>query len=909
MKTRMPNPASLPDCELEEVLWQLPVPLQIEDARGAVLFANQAMRGLDAGSRVLRARSALVGSTGADGPLTVVWYEDITDQQRAEQKLHELETHYRSALELSPQIPWIANANGEVTEAGPRWAMLTGMPTNEALGTGWEACVHADDLPHLLAAWGHAVAHEQEFDHEYRVRLTNGTYRWFRARAAARLDADGTVAAWYGTLEDIEDRKNATIALQESEQFSRSVLENSPDCIRVLDWSGRLLYVNSTAIRVLEMREPDNALGRYWPDFLPATFRTAAERALDEARAGRTSAISHSRTLSDGKTQWLESVIAGVPACEGRPPRILVISADVTNTTMARQQARTAQENVNALATRLSAVLESTTDSVVLLDHAWRLTYFNGKAARAMAGRNPRLGRSVWDIFPEERHGVFAEQYQHAVSTQRPVKFEHFLTTLDAWYEVNVYPTVDGLSVFLRDISSRKIAEGKLLDNQKALEHLALHDPLTGVGNRLLCRRRLSETISASASEDMAAVLYIDLDGFKEVNDVFGHHVGDRALQEVAKRLLEAIGDSDSLARIGGDEFVVVQRRVQHKADVEALASSIIEKITLPFQHDHEPVLLGCCIGIALTPTDGSNVDEILRAADMALYSAKAEGPGKYCFFSHDEGDRARVRLERKRALHNALAANQLETHYQPIYDLKTGALRSFESLLRWRHPVLGLIPPSEFIPLAEETGLIVPIGKWALIEACRQLARWPAQISVAVNLSAMQFRGRQLIDTVSHAIREASVHPSRLELEITESVLLQNDRVNLEILNELGAMGVRIALDDFGTGYSSLSYLRSFRFDKIKLDRSFVSDLPSSHEARAILHVVRSLGAAFQVRTTAEGIETPAQLALVRDEGYDEAQGYLLSKPLSANEALVLTTSGEVPAAIESCLSTGSSA
>ncbi|WP_198680354.1 sensor domain-containing protein [Cupriavidus agavae] len=804
MKERRQEGAPLSRTALEQVLRQFPEPLLLKDRRGVWLFVNPAMcrlmqrpadallgrtddelfgaeraaayravhdRVIDGGEhqdeteifqvqdgdeRILRTRKRLVEMPDAGEPLLMVWITDITEAHRIEQALSESEAHYRCAVELSPEIPWTADAAGNITEAGPRWAELTGMPVSEALGEGWARCVHPEDLPRVSEAWALAIATHQPVDQEYRVRLRDGTYRWFRARAATRLDDHGNVIRWYGTLEDVDDRKSASMASE-------------------------------------------------------------------------------------------------------------------------------------ALAARLSDVLESTTDSVVQLDHAWRLTYFNGNAGRAMGGRKPALGRSVWDIFPEERNGVFAEQYRIAVATNRPVVFEHYLQMLQAWYEVHVYPTPDGLSVFFRDISERKSAEQQLLANQEALTHMARHDPLTGIANRLLWRERIGQTIAAAGPGTLSALLYIDLDGFKGVNDAFGHYAGDIVLQQVAERLLECVPDTDAVARIGGDEFVVIQEQVDGRQAVEDLARMLIAQLSRPFQVNGEPVTLGGCIGIALIPTDGCNADELLQAADMALYQAKAEGAGTCRFFSADEGDRSKLRLERKRALHHALAAGQLELHYQPIYDLRSGHLRSFEALLRWRHPLHGLISPAEFIPLAEETGLIVPIGEWALSEACRQLARWPAGVCVGVNLSPLQFRGRALVDAVRRAVDDAGVQISRLELEITESVLLRNDRVNLEMLRELRGMGVRIAMDDFGTGYSSLSYLRSFPFDKIKLDRSFVSDLATSAEARAILHAVRSLGAAFRVRTTAEGIETPEQLAVVREEGYDEGQGYLLGRPQRPEDALAL--------------------
>ncbi|TXI83438.1 MAG: bifunctional diguanylate cyclase/phosphodiesterase [Cupriavidus sp.] len=848
-------------------------------------------------TRVLQTYKRLIRMPASAHPFILVWTRDITAAQDMEAALKESLEHYRYAVELSPQIPWIADRDGRITEAGPRWMQLTGTEAGSALGEGWQAQVHPEDLPRIQAAWARALAHAEHLDEEYRIRVVDGSYRWFRGRAAPRFDDAGRAQRWYGTLEDIDDRKLATLALEESERFAHSVLENSPDSIRVLDCAGRLQYMNATAVRVLQLDDPEGALGRYWPEFLPPESRAMAERTLIDVKAGKTARFSHSRQRRDGSTQWLDSVAVSVPGGKDRPPKILIISADVTEATVARQQAEAAQRSVEELVSRLSAVLESTTDCVVQLDHEWRLTYFNRNAAHALPDRQLGLGRFIWDIFPEERHGVFARHYERAVATRSPVVFEHFLKTLRAWYEVHVYPTTDGLSIFLRDITARKSAEAQVLANQDALFHAARHDPLTGLANRILWRERIALTIARSQTtwrDTASAVLYIDLDGFKEVNDAFGHHAGDRLLGQVADRLLSTVPDHDTVARLGGDEFVVIVERVPDVEAIAEVAARIIAQMATPFSLDREDVALaGCCIGIARIPGDGVTPEELLRAADMALLRAKAAGPGSFRFYEAEDGNRGRLRQERKRALHGALAGDQFELHYQPIHDLGSGTIAGFEALLRWHHPVHGMIGPAEFIPLAEETGLIIPIGAWALRAACQQLARLPDPLRVGVNLSAIQFRGGRLVEAVQQAVTEAGIDPSRLELEITESVLLSNESANLDILRQLRAMGTRIVMDDFGTGYSSLTYLRSFSFDKIKLDRSFVSDLGNSQEARAIVRAVRSLGEAFRVRTTAEGIETVEQFDVVRDEGYDEGQGYLFGMPLSADEANALVTPG----------------
>ncbi|NYI02341.1 EAL domain-containing protein [Cupriavidus plantarum] len=898
------------------IFQKFPLPIVVKSAQGEWLFANES-----ACDFLQLPLSALVGKMDADiaafippaswhreefvvetggEPLTIVYLctgdAQSLYERSASQALAESEENYRHRVTLNPQIQWTADEHGQITEASQRWTSLTGVRAEDALGAGWQQRVHPDDLEHVTREWAHAVATRREFVHDYRLRLQDGAYRWFRAHAFPRLGAEGRVIKWYGALEDIDDSRSASLARETSERFAKDILDNSPASIRVLDADGRVLYVNASAVRTLQLKSAGAVIGKYWPNFLPPEARSTAEHALAEARSGRTAKFAHSRVLRDGATQWLDSVVFRVPNADEAMTRFVVISIDVTEATIANEQARTAKRELEALARRMTEVLESTTDCVVQLDRDWRLRYFNRNAAHAMAGRNPALGRSIWDVFPEETQGEFARQYRNALDAGRATTFEHYMRTLSAWYEVHVYPGADGVSVFLRDISARREAERQLLASQKELERIARRDVLTGIANRLFWQERMERLLASSDDGHRAALLYVDLDGFKGVNDAFGHSGGDVVLKEVAQRLAECVSEPHFVARIGGDEFVVMQVSPSDIHAVEQLAQRILQDVSHPYRLRDVYVSLDACIGIAMMPDDGADATTLLQAADMALYDAKAEGPGTYRFLGTNDPARTKLRLETKRALHHAVSHGQLELHYQPIYDIRTGGICSFEALLRWRHPELGLVSPSDFIPLAEETGLIVPIGEWVLKEACRQLGQWPEHIRVSVNLSPSQFRGRKLIQSVESALSSAGAHASRLEIEITESVLMRSNGANLEALRELRRLGVRIAMDDFGTGYSSLSYLRSFTFDKIKLDRSFVSDLGNSCEARAILHAVRSLGVAFRVTTTAEGIETPEQLGVIREEGYDEAQGYLLGKPMSEAEAKALAWRPEIP-------------
>jgi diguanylate cyclase (GGDEF)-like protein/PAS domain S-box-containing protein len=431
------------------------------------------------------------------------------------------------------------------------------------------------------------------------------------------------------------------------------------------------------------------------------------------------------------------------------------------------------------------------------------------------------------------------------------------------------------------DITERKRAEARIA-------YMAHHDALTALPNRVLLRLRLEDMIHR-AGRDRAqfAVMCIDLDNFKSVNDTLGHPLGDLLLQHVARRLKAVLREGDIVARLGGDEFAVLQGAVESIDAATALAGRLIAVISEPYELDGHVVAIGASIGIALAPCDSDDRDRLLKQADMALYRAKADGKGAFRFFEPEMDARVQARRRLEIDLRAAVDGRTLEIHYQPLVDLTTGETCAFEALLRWPHPERGMIPPAEFIPVAEETGLITTIGAFVLRQACTDATAWPGNTKVAVNLSPLQFRTGNLMQTVMSALNGAGLAPHRLELEITETLLLERSDPVLATLHALRALGVRIAMDDFGTGYSSLSYLRSFPFDKIKIDRSFVRDVASNTESQAIVRAIVSLGSSLGITITAEGVESERDADKLRAEGCTEAQGYFFSVPRPQAEIL----------------------
>jgi diguanylate cyclase (GGDEF)-like protein/PAS domain S-box-containing protein len=441
----------------------------------------------------------------------------------------------------------------------------------------------------------------------------------------------------------------------------------------------------------------------------------------------------------------------------------------------------------------------------------------------------------------------------------------------------NPLPTGGWVSTH-EDITEKLAAQAKI-------SHMALHDALTNLPNRVFLRQQMEIHLSQLGRDQKFAVLCLDLDRFKVVNDSLGHPVGDKLLREVAVRARKCLREGDTLARIGGDEFVILQAQVNNAEDASALAARLIEEIGCPFDLDGHQVSIGISVGIALAPGDADGSDELLRNADMALYRAKAEGRGTYRFFEAEMDRLMQARRILELDLRKAIVNNEFVVFYQPLIKLQTEEICGFEALVRWNHPLRGLVPPLDFIPLAEETGLIVQIGEWVLRNACAEAAKWPKDIRVAVNLSPSQFKVGNISQMVVSALAHSGLEAARLELEITESVLLFDNAATLETLHQLKNLGVRISMDDFGTGYSSLSYLRSFPFDKIKIDRSFVHELERKEDSKAIIRAVTGLGASLGMSTTGEGVESQAEVDYLRGEGCTEAQGYFFSKPKPASE------------------------
>ncbi|UTD27644.1 bifunctional diguanylate cyclase/phosphodiesterase [Bradyrhizobium sp. WD16] len=497
-----------------------------------------------------------------------------------------------------------------------------------------------------------------------------------------------------------------------------------------------------------------------------------------------------------------------------------------------------------------------------------------GLAVREVLGISRRglVGAELDQAYQQFRSGIprhGTHQYRRTLPDGRSISVSQRAMPDGGWVETH------------EDVTEQIKAE-------KRIAHMALYDGLTNLPNRFKFHHELQGCV-ARAERVKSALLCLDLDGFKNVNDAFGHAEGDALLRQVAARLTACIGKNDIVSRLGGDEFAILLPDVAEIGTVTILAGDIIRSLSQPYDVNGHQAIVGASVGIVLIPDHGNDADQLLKHADLAMYGAKAGGRGSFRLFEPAMDERIQARHSLEIDLRRAVDQNQFELHFQPTLWVKSGEVSGFEALLRWRHPTRGMVSPCEFIPVAEEVGLINRLGKWVLRQACMEASAWPEHVHVAVNLSAAQFRDADLVQDVFCAIGEAGLDPRRLELEITETVLLQDDLAIHETLHQIRGFGVKIAMDDFGTGYSSLSYLRSFPFDKIKIDQGFIRGLDSGDDALPIVHAVIGLASGLRMTTTAEGVETRAQLEVLQNEGCDEAQGYLFSPAVPGSEVLAL--------------------
>ncbi|HYC44590.1 MAG TPA: EAL domain-containing protein [Burkholderiales bacterium] len=652
------------------------------------------------------------------------------------------------------------------------------------------------------------------------------------------------------------------------------ILESISDAFVAVDRDWRFTYLNAKAEQVFRMRS-GRLLGRVCWELFPEGTRTVGYRKLHQAMAENREVHYLEYSLRYGI--WYE--VTAYP----QPDGLAIYFRDVTERVAAEQKLRLHERAIEA---SVNAIVITTGRrqqySIVHVNPAFeRIT---GYTAQEVRGSNCRFLQGTDTEQPElEVLRALLSGHQEGRVTLRNYRKDGSLF----YNELHVAPVrnakghVTNFVGVLNDITETK-------RYQDELEHHVNHDALTGLANRHLLQDRLQQALFRANRRNLrCAVMFLDLDHFKLVNDGLGHHAGDALLKRVAAELLTLLRPEDTVARFGGDEFVLVATEVQDLNDVTDIAARIVSRLSMPMQIDREEISVSASVGIAVYPLDGDSVEELLKNADAAMYHAKSGGRNTFSYYSKEMNVSISAQFALKNKLAKAIENNELVLHYQPQADARSVDLVGFEALIRWEHPELGRVAPDKFIPLAEESGLIVPIGEWVLLTACKFAAELRRQGKhcgrVAVNLSARQFYQANLAQVIERILKESELPPQCLELEITESMMMGNMDKVIRILTVLKEMDVQLAVDDFGTGYSSLGYLRRFPIDRLKIDRSFIDDVPASQHDSTIAKAIISLAHNLNLSVIAEGVETRAQLGFLAENGCDEIQGYLLSRPLDA--------------------------
>ncbi|MES2663964.1 MAG: EAL domain-containing protein [Pseudomonadota bacterium] len=701
-------------------------------------------------------------------------------------------------------------------------------------------------------------------------------------------------------LRDITDQKLTQQSIKESEERLQSVIENLHEGLVISELDGRIIYWNRAGLAMHKYERQEEGLLRKFPDLqdifelkdLNGKILSFNEWPLSRVLHGEIlkDCEAHVRRLDIPWSRIFSYSGSIIQDASGRPMAFLAIS-DIT----ARKKA---EEALFAEKEFARITLSSIADAVITTDAFGKITYLN-RAAEQLTSCSQKyvIGKLFSEIFnivdPNSRQSViniFDNKYtDDKLTDAKPTYLFIRSDGNESLVENSASPIYDfsgkinGQVIVLRDVTqARKISF--------EMSRLAKHDFLTGMPNRVLLNDRLSRAIKWAHRHSLRlGVLFLDLDRFKHTNDSLGHSMGDKLLQSVANRLIKCVRDTDTVSRQGGDEFVVLLSEVSHSEDAALIAQKILSALASPHQIDQYDLHVSASIGISIFPDDGTTSEILLKNADTAMYHAKENGRNNFQFFKQEMMDRAIERQAIESSLRRALAENEFMLHYQPKFDLETGIITGVEALLRWQHPIRGMIPPAHFITIAEDYGLIIPIGQWVLQEVCIQAQSWLKSgllfKRIAINISAIEFRSKDFLNSVQKIFAETKISPEYLEFELTESVLMQDAESAISMLTTLRDMGVNIAIDDFGTGYSSLSYLKQLPIDTLKIDQSFVQDIATDSNDAAIVNAIIAMGESLKYQVIAEGIESKEQLNFLKASKCAQGQGYLFSKPVNAKE------------------------
>ncbi len=776
-----------------------------------------------------------------------------------------------------------------------------GYTPDEIVGRHFSLFYSEKDRANGAPQRGLAIATETgRFETEGWRYRKDGSAFWAHVIIDAVRDESGELIGFAKITRDCTEQQEQLRKQREQERHFRLLVEGVTDyAIYMLDLDGRVVNWNAGAQRAKGYQSSE-IVGQHFSLFYNARDR---QMKIPDANLGialKTGRFEDEgwRYRKDGSAFWAHVIIDAIHDDCGTLIGYAKITRDITERRETEQQLMRAKDVAEAQSAQLTSlskfldnIIANIPTCVIVEDAITREILLVNDRAEQLFGRakSQLINKRPHECMTPELNDYFNSLADTALRSEGIHQREQLLLTANGERTLQTRATtISGqdarqnyVMLIVEDVTDQRAADARI-------HHMAHHDNLTSLPNRILFRQRLSEALRHDTqSGDLTATLCLDLDNFKNVNDALGHQVGDELLRAVAKRLRHTLREKDTLARIGGDEFAIVLPSLVQPEEANHIAHRLIEVIRQPLNVEGHNLSVGLSVGIALSGTAADTPEQMLRCADMALYEAKRNGRNRYEHFTLTMDDMARSRRVIESDLREAISGRQLRLYYQPITNGDQKTIIGYEALMRWHHPVKGLIMPNDFIPIAEETGLIHMLGAYALYEACREAASWEEKQSVSVNLSPLQFKNSSLLSVVEGALKASGLAPQRLEVEITESVLLDDTLGNIRILQSLKALGVQIALDDFGTGYSSLSYLRSFPFDKIKIDKSFINDMSDSREALAIIRAITGMSRSLDIQITAEGVENDEQFAKLRAEGCTLFQGYLFGRPQPAERRL----------------------
>jgi len=813
---------------------------------------------------------------------------DITQRAEAERALQQSQQQTQQYLNIVGVMLVAIDAEGRVQLVNHKGCEMLGASEADILGKDWiehflPERIRKDVRETVTQMMKGDIAPVEYMENSILTR--SGEERDVAWHNTVLLDESGRINGVLASGEDITERKRAEQALRDSRENLHLLLDSMAEAAYGVDFDGNCTFVNRAFLKILGYQDENEVLGKRTHTLIHHSHADGSAYPESECKMHRSYLTNQAINVSD-EVFWRKDGGA-IPVEYWSNPIVadgIVVGAIATFVDI------TERKRVEAQLSLAAQVFEQSGEGIMITDAQCNIVMVNqafttvsGYSEAEVLGQNPRMQSSG-------RHDrAFYSAMWEAIATQGRWQGEVWNRRKDG----SVYPELISIIRVLdkkgevshyigisSDITQHKAA-------QERIQRLAHFDPLTGLPNRALLSDRISHELSAAQRHHtQVVVMFVDLDHFKNVNDTLGHRIGDALLIEVATRLKSTVRDVDTVSRQGGDEFVLILPDTD--ADGAAhVAGKLLEAVAQPYQIESFELTVTLSIGIALYPGDGENFEVLAKCADAAMYRAKHDGRNTYCFFTSEMQARSAQNLHMENALRRALERNQLLLHYQPQVSLRDGRISGVEALLRWQHPELGMIAPADFIPLAEESGQILKIGEWVLRSAVRQIKAWMddglVPMVMAVNLSAVQFRHPHLPELVTQILDEEKLAPQYLELELTESVAMDDAPTAIAVMDRLHARGIRMSIDDFGTGYSSLSYLKRFKVYKLKIDQSFVRDISKDPEDRAIVSAIISLANSLGLQTIAEGVETEGQLAFLREQGCDEVQGYYYSKPLTA--------------------------